>query len=117
LVLAPWALVARRDDAPLRVQEEDRARADLLAEGGEAGVGLGVLAQAQRLDQDRVARQQQRHDGVALERALEAARVERRAHRGVVALVLAEGAREVDAAAPDHQRHQQERDQEAQPQP
>ena len=112
VVLLARALVARRDDPALGVEQEDRAGADLLAEARQPLLGALVLARAQRQDQDRVAREQQRHHRMALHRALDRAGVERGAHRRVGVLVLAEGAGEVDVARPDHQQHAEDRGEE-----
>ena len=113
VVLLARALVAGRHDAALGVEQEDRAGADLLAEGGQPVLGAAELARAQRQDQDGVAREQQRHHRMPLDRRLDRAGVERGADRGVGLLLVAEGAGEVDVAGPDHQEHPDHGGQEA----
>ena len=117
VVLLARALVAGGDDAALGVEQEDRAGADLLAEAREPLLGAVVLARAQREDQDRVAREQERHHRVALHRALDRAGVERGAHRRVGVLVLGEGAGEIAVARPDHQHRDDHRGEQADARP
>ncbi len=117
LVLLARAVVAGGDDAAFGVEQEDRAGAEFVLEGGEAFLGAGVGAGLEREDQDRVAGEEQRHHGMALDRALDRSGVEGGAHGGVGVLVLGEGAGQVGVARPDDQRRRDHRRGEADTRP
>ena len=90
-VICPDALPRRRGHHPsAAVQQQDRGRTDFGLKGDQPLRGEGKAARGQRANQLRVAREQQRHHGIALQFGQDVPRIQRQPQFGAAAGCLGE---------------------------